>query len=386
MRLLLILRGDPFSTAAGTEIFVGNLAVELAKEGHKVHMVYQGSNAGYTYSESENLIQHRFRLIDIPYIRSLDFRRKCLRQCAELIRESRIDAVIASGAGTFPGYIFDGIRKVRSRPFLVYYAMDSMIMEYERSKASNEAKGLPSLFTRWIWYTALIRSDKASCLNSDLILASSKDTLNHLIADYDILPTKIRLLYEGVPDDFAEGITVTDPDVPTFLHIAGGSRKGTDFFLRAMRLLKDKYALKAKTVIIRASRSTIRQAEALGVEAETYKYVSKLELKRHYASCTAFVSPSLSEGFCLPVIEAAMFGKSSVVTNIGSLPELVTDGENGFVVPVADVNALAYRLYQIIINTELRIKMGKNAKKRTENFTMTTTISNFLTIVKEFNR
>lgn len=384
MKIIIISRGDPFTTFAGTEILAGNISIELAKQGHEVDLIYGGRATGNFVSEPTNLNLHVLNIVTTPYLSAFDFRRKCAKRCVQLLVESDYDAVVALGAGTFPGYIFGKVKGKSGRSLLIYYAMDTMIMEYERSKASNEAKGLFASFQMGVWYTVLIRSDKTSCLNSDLILTSSKDTMKHLIADYGILPTKIKLLYEGVPDDFAVGYDVIDPSTPTFLHVAGGPRKGTAFFLKAMRLLKGKYGLNAKAVIIRASQSNIKQAETLGVECDAYRYVNTPELKRQYASCTAFVSPSLSEGFCLPIIEAAMFEKPSVVTNVGSLPELVINGETGFVVPVADVTTLTDRLYQIIINTEMRQKMGKNARKRAENFTVTNTASNFLTLIKEF--
>lgn len=365
MNLLLISWGNPFVAPAGTEIFVRNLALGLAKRGISVDLLCGGDRIKESSgTEMKEISIHKIRLISIPYLRALDFRRKCAKNCTKLIRESKIDAVIAFGAGTFSGYIFDRIKKLRSRPLLVFYAMDSMKMEYERSKVSNEVKGLLTRLKRWIWYTALIKYDKSSCLNSDLILASSNDTVNHLIADYGILPTKIKLLYEGIPDDFAAGINIIDPDIPTFLHIAGGPRKGTDFFLKAMRLLEDRYDLRAKAVIIRASRSNIMQAEAIGVEAKTYKYISTLELKRQYASCTALISPSLSEGFCLPVVEAAMFGKPTIAFGSGSLPELINDGVDGFIVPVGAINRLTERMYQISEDNGLRERMFLAAKKK----------------------
>jgi glycosyltransferase involved in cell wall biosynthesis len=203
------------------------------------------------------------------------------------------------------------------------------------------------------------------------------------VADYGVPSAKIKLLYEGIPDNFAVGQDIFDPEIPTFLHVAGGPRKGTDYFLKALKLLEHNYGVKNKAVIIRASQSNIRQAKALGVEVDAYRYVSGFELKRQYASCTALVSPSLSEGFCLPVVEAAKFGKPAVVTNVGSLPELVTNGENGFVIPVADVNMLADRLHQIAINKDLRSKLGKNARRRSEHFTLSKTATYLLKTIKD---
>jgi glycosyltransferase involved in cell wall biosynthesis len=384
MHLIFICRGNPLTSTGGTEIFVGNLAIELAKRGILVDVLNEVERIKIdSFANNEQVKFHNLHIINIPYLRTLAFRRKCTKECVKLLQESKIDAIIAFGAGTFQGYVFDRIKKLKGKTLLVYYAMDSMMMEFQRSKKSSEVTKLSARFKRWIWYSALIKSDKECCINSELIFASSKDTANHLIADYGVPITKINLLYEGIPEDFAVGYDAIDPRIPTFLHVAGGPRKGTDFFLKAIKLLKDKYGLTAKVVILRASRSNIEQAETLGVEVDAYRYVKMPELKRQYASCTAFVSPSLSEGFCLPIIEAAMFEKPSVVTNIGSLPELVRNGENGFVIPVADVGTLAHRLHQIAINAELRRKMGKNARKCSENFTISRTATNLLKLIEE---
>lgn len=370
LKLLLICWGDPFTAAraraAGTEIFVRSLAIELVKQGHDVHIVHGGKN--HSRSETKHLTIHSFQSINIPYVRMLDFRRKCARLCTELVSMLEIDAMISCGSGTFSSYTFNRIKKLKRKPLLVYYAMDSMKMEYERSKLSTDSRKISTSFDRWIRYTTLIKSDRESCIHSDLILASSRDTASHLVADYNVPPNKIMVLYEGVPDDFAEGIEVIDPSKPIFIHVAGGPRKGTTYFLEAMKLLEEKYALRTKAIITRATSTHIEQAKKLGINIKAHKYLPYPELKRLYASSTALVSPSLSEGFGLPIVETAMLGKLAIVSNIGSLPELVVDGENGFIVPVADIITLAERMYQIAVNEQLRKRMGEKAKQFSQRF------------------
>jgi len=361
----------------GTEILAGNLSLELANQGHDVHLVYAGKKLDEKFSRHANQHLHMLKLIEIPYFRALDFQYKCMKLCIDLIDTYCVDVMIVFGAGSFPGYLFNKIKRINtSWPLLVFYAMDSMKMEYLRSKISEQ--NIFQAFKKWLWYKSLIRSDISSCKNSDLILASSKDTLNHLILDYNISPLKIRLLYEGIPDLFGNNIPVLDPEVPTFLHIGGGTRKGTEYFLKSLKLLNDNFNIKCKAVIIRATKENINQANNLGITVEAYMHVSVAELKHHYASCTAFISPSLSEGFCLPIIEAAMFSKPLVVTDVGSLPELVTNGENGFIVPVGDVDMLADKLYQLAVNKKLRNKLGKKARERAEKFTISIMASNLL--------
>ena len=366
MNLLLVCWGDPFTTQAGTEIFAGDLAVELAKQGHNVHILYGGKN--HPHPEVKYLITHPLHIFNIPYVRTLDFQRKYTNLCVRLIDKLDIRAIIAFGAGTFPSYAFNKIKRLKKKPLLVYYAIDTMKMEYERSKLSVESKGLLTSFKRWIRFIALIKSDETSCINSDLVFASSRDTASHIISDYGIPPGKVKVLHLGIPDNFAEGIESVDPNTPVFLHVAGGPRKGTGYLLKAMKLLEKKYALKTKAIITRATLAQAKQAKELGIDAEVHGSMPRLELKRFYASCTALVSPSLSEGFCLPVIEAAMFGKPAIVSNTGSLPELVIDGENGFIVPVADTITLAERMYQIAVSKQLRRHMGEKAKRFSQRF------------------
>lgn len=381
VNLIFISRGDPLLSSGGTEIFVGELAAELAKNGVVVNVVHGFEGSHDVAAKSENLDYHSLRLKRIPYLRAVDFQRKCADCCIKLLDESKVDMVVAFGAGTFPSYVFRKIKDTKRDVLLAFYAMDCMKMEYERGKTSPELSAWYSRLKRWFWYNALIRSDKGSCLVSDLVVASSKDTVNQLIANYGISSDKIALLYEGVSQDYAAGFDAHDPAVPTFLHVGGYLRKGTDVFLKALKLLEDKYGLKARAVVVRASQYSINQAQQLGVEIEAYKRLRIPELKRQYASCTALISPSFSEGFCLPIIEAEMFGKPCVVTNVGSLPELVTDGVNGFIIPVADVNMLTERLYQLATNSDLRKKMGENAKRRSADFTLNRTASNLLKLI-----
>ncbi len=81
-----------------------------------------------------------------------------------------------------------------------------------------------------------------------------------------------------------------------------------------------------------------------------------------------------------------MFEKPAVETDIGSLPELVANGENVFVIHVADVNALADKLHRITINAELRRKMDENARKHSKDFAISKMVTNILVRTKKFSK
>lgn len=71
-----------------------------------------------------------------------------------------------------------------------------------------------------------------------------------------------------------------------------------------------------------------------------------------------FVLSSISEGLPLSVVEAMAAGKPVVVTNVGGLSEVVTDGVDGYIVPPAQPEALADKLLKLAEDKSLREKMG----------------------------
>lgn len=391
MKILIAVRNDPFASPSGTEIFVKNLSIELKKQGHDVGLVYETCTTDTRQKEnSYGIEQHSFRLTSLPYIRAFEYKKKCARICAEVIKSSPYDAMIAFGAGTFAYKIFDKITQIDSglkKPLLIYYAIDSMVEEYRRSMPSLLKRGLLQRLKAKIWYTALIRSDHLSCDSSDVILASCKDTANLVSKDYEVYPNKVDVVYFGLPDNYSDGFKIEDPNIPTFLHVSTvPERKGTAYFLDALRVLQETYNMPAKGVIAGSKESFyVQMAKNYNVNVDFLGRIPNDELRQYYASCTALVSPSLSEGFCLPVVEASMFGKPSIVTNVGSLPELVMDGENGLVVALVDVSALAEGMYKIANSNSLRRNLSENAKKKQNAFKISFTAKTLVSIINDRN-
>jgi glycosyltransferase involved in cell wall biosynthesis len=94
-------------------------------------------------------------------------------------------------------------------------------------------------------------------------------------------------------------------------------------------------------------------------------FKNQTELPRFYDLCDVFVLPSEHEPWGLVVNEVMNAGKPVVVSDaVGAAPDLVADGENGFVVPVGDVETLARRLACFVADPELRRAMGEASRRR----------------------
>jgi glycosyltransferase involved in cell wall biosynthesis len=64
------------------------------------------------------------------------------------------------------------------------------------------------------------------------------------------------------------------------------------------------------------------------------------------------VFPSLFEGFGLVILEAMAQGVPVITTEATAGPEVITEGEDGFIVPIRDANAIAARLDQLATDRE----------------------------------
>lgn len=71
-------------------------------------------------------------------------------------------------------------------------------------------------------------------------------------------------------------------------------------------------------------------------------------LREAYASCDVWLCSSHSEGFCLPMLEAMACRTPVVATRVGGPVDVITDGENGFLVPIGDVAAMTDRLAHVL--------------------------------------
>ena len=91
-----------------------------------------------------------------------------------------------------------------------------------------------------------------------------------------------------------------------------------------------------------------------------------------------FVLPSLSEGMSNTLLEAMATALPCVVTDVGANPDLVDDGESGYLVPVRDAKAIADRVLRLAVDAQLRFRMGQRGRlKVTQEFSMARMLENY---------
>ena len=74
--------------------------------------------------------------------------------------------------------------------------------------------------------------------------------------------------------------------------------------------------------------------------------------------------PSEMESFGLVALEAMACGVATVATNVGGVPELITNGENGFMEPVGDIAAQAARAVELLTDDALHQRISTAGRAR----------------------
>jgi gas vesicle protein len=93
-----------------------------------------------------------------------------------------------------------------------------------------------------------------------------------------------------------------------------------------------------------------RRAKELGISDRVIftGHISDQELPKAYERCTAFVMPSIAELQSIATMEAMASGRPVIAADAMALPHLVHNGDNGYLFPADDSDALADRLTRIL--------------------------------------
>jgi glycosyltransferase involved in cell wall biosynthesis len=109
-----------------------------------------------------------------------------------------------------------------------------------------------------------------------------------------------------------------------------------------------------------------RRIRGLGLETRFRFLGFRTDVAEILRAVDVVALPSSAEGFPLAVLEAMSTGLPVVATPVGGVPEVLSDGETGLLVPPGDVDALTLALSQLVSSPERRARLGAAARKRIE--------------------
>lgn len=217
----------------------------------------------------------------------------------------------------------------------------------------------------------LIRMFTRHVLNyADLIYAVSRDIQHHIVNDFGIPPEKITYMPFGI-------------DTNLFAPVSNPGRETAEIILFSNRGFYPVYDMET---LIRGFAIAYRKeknlrlilkgegpergrmqglVDSLGIEGVvTFREkTAYADVPQDYRAADIFVTTSVSDGTPVSLLEAMASGLPCIATAVGGIPEWITDGENGVLIPPQNPEALAESITRLADAPDLRNALGARARR-----------------------
>jgi alpha-maltose-1-phosphate synthase len=237
--------------------------------------------------------------------------------------------------------------------------------------------------------------ERTAILDADAVIAVSNGTRKDILRAYPVAPERVHVIYNGIDLDEYRPTALTvalekygvDQSAPYVLFVGRITRqKGVTHLVDAVRYLPGD----TQVVLCAGAPDTPEIAGEMRhkvEEARTHhskilwieKMVSKPEVIELYSHARVFCCPSVYEPFGIINLEAMACEAPVVASATGGIPEVVVDGETGYLVPFEQdpvtrfpldperfAKDLASRIGELLADEEKCIRFGRAGRRRVE--------------------
>lgn len=185
-----------------------------------------------------------------------------------------------------------------------------------------------------------------------------------LVENVCVAPKKISVIANGVPAPKHIEKKPTSEECHILFLGRLGTRKGVPELLEALASLSDEN-LKWRATLAGDGDVDLykKEAKRLGLEHNlTFPgWVDQNTVASLLSEADILVLPSHAENLPVAILEGLSYSLPIVVTPVGALPEMLTDGKDALFVPIGDAKKLAEALRKLLVSPFLRTELGENA-------------------------
>lgn len=363
--------------SGGQNVYVGKVASHLAELGYDVDV--------FTRRDSSHLPRvarwtHGVRIIHVPAGPPSPVRKENMlgfmgEFTAFVLQACRCKPYDLLHANFFmSGLVAADVKAVLGTPFVVTF------------HALGRVRRLYQLETDSFPEERLAIEDRIIA-EADRIIAECPQDEEDLIRLYDADPEKITIVPCGFdPGEFwpvdkaaARVALGLDPDERLILQLGRMvPRKGVETAIRGLGRLRAQHGISARLLVVGGESDDadaqitpeigrlrkIASAEGLDQEVNFVGRRGRDQLRYYYSAADLFVTTPWYEPFGITPVEAMACGTPVVGSNVGGIKFTVRDGENGYLVPPNDPEALAERIAHLYQNPKLLSVLSRQAVRR----------------------
>lgn len=209
------------------------------------------------------------------------------------------------------------------------------------------------------------------------LITTVSDALRQKVLTFGITPDKVRTIPNGI--DCHRFRPLPKTEMRDRLHLPADHQivlwvgrlipiKGLEFLLQAIPTILQAHP---QTLFVLVGAGELEQELRAAVQqmglSEAVRFPGKIsseEVPLWLNAADMLVLPSLNEGRPNVVLEAMACELPVVATRVGGIPELVEDGETGFLIPPKTVAPLSARINELLDNPSLRRQMAQAGRQK----------------------
>lgn len=342
--------------AGGGQIIIHHWANGLSRLGHEVYVIYTTRKAVRAV-----VPEARYKIIWARH-----FENRSLNMLSVFFaffrhrRKAAFSVFLGTSAEALLVNIFFKNRKIK------------LLMAYfnpHPPRLYNPA-GLRLLFSKRFFYL-----ERACLALADSVIAISRDSGRRISENFNIPLRKIEVVYCGVDIEVfsrqAEGRPAEKGRLVTVGRL--DDQKGIDVLLKAVSLVSRGREITLDIVgdgWMRKRYEKIASELAISDRVNFVGRIQQEQIPDYLKRASIFVLASRNESFGLVLVEAMASGIPVISTNVGSIPEIVRDGETGILVEPGDADMLASAIQDLLDDRGKTKRFTEQARQRVlENFT-----------------
>ena len=349
---------------AGAEVFCQRVAEHMTWRGHEVHVVTAlDDRVGLNrfpnlpaYEVLNGVHVHRVPSVKIRYLQTLSLIGPMTRKALDLHAQRPFDLIHAH---IFPALVAGArIERATGLPLLV--TVQGVDLAYFPGSPVTNA------MVKWFTQPALPRASLVQAVCHSLAERARRLGARELV----VVPNGVDTAIFKPADRAALRHQLAYKADETLVVCAArlSSEKCHEVLLQSTVELRRRHPA-VRLLLIGAGplkNVLVRRVHELGLDecVQFLGFLSQDKLAQYLAAGDVFVLTSLAEGLPVSILEAMACGTAVIASNVDGTPDIITDSENGFLVPPRDVAALTARLEQTLSDDALRTRLGDAGLQR----------------------
>lgn len=268
-------------------------------------------------------------------------------------------------------HLLPGLYDAALRGTDIFHASNQVHGVPRRARLTATVHDLTALIMPEVHTPGNVRADRRFAerilRRADGLIAVSENTRQDAITLLGIQPERITTIYSGVPAVYFDAVPLRRAR-PYVLYLGTiEPRKNLDALLDAWKQLGGDVR-REFDLVVAGPAGWIPEATMQRIRTETtyLGYVPEADLPGLTAGATAFVYPSLYEGFGFPVVQAMAAATPVISSNSSCLPEIV--GDAGLLVDPRSAGEIAAAVTRVLESQALRAELSGKGRRRARRY------------------